>query len=308
MKEQWDEGEEPEEIETVLKVVPSSYRQYLDVFSKVKAEKPPPHHACDHHIEMEGSLPPVGVIYFLSNHESEKLWAYISEHINLCGAYNLLRIKEGGEHLNAFRTKYGSYEYLVMQLGLANAPASFQNFVNDIFSDFLDIFVIVYLDDIMVFSGSKEEHVKLVASVLQRLRDNNLFAKASKWVFHASSMEYLGYFDSSDGLKMDSSKDQRILNSPQTKNIKAFESFLGFAIFYHNFIKNYSKKIISLTSLFKIDSPFIFNNKALSQFQIINQDFNTAPMLSHVNPSLLTIVETNSSDYDFIAVLSQVID
>ncbi|MBW0502060.1 hypothetical protein O181_041775 [Austropuccinia psidii MF-1] len=90
----------------------------------------------------------------------------IFSKIDLCGAYNLLRIKEGGEYLTAFRTKYGSYEYLVMPFGHTKAPGSFQNLVNDILEDFLDIFVLVYLDDIMVFSSSEEEHVKHVASVL----------------------------------------------------------------------------------------------------------------------------------------------
>ncbi|MBW0579125.1 hypothetical protein O181_118840, partial [Austropuccinia psidii MF-1] len=80
LEEQWDEEEEPEEIETVLKVVPPAYHQYLDVFSKVKAEKLPPHRACDHHIELEGLLPPVGVIYSLSRNESETMRAYISEN------------------------------------------------------------------------------------------------------------------------------------------------------------------------------------------------------------------------------------
>ncbi|MBW0543677.1 hypothetical protein O181_083392 [Austropuccinia psidii MF-1] len=129
----------------------------------------------------------------------------IFSKIYLCVEYNLLRIKEGGEHLTAFRTKYGSYEYLVMPFGLTNAPASSQNLVNDILADFLDILVVVYLEDIMVFSSSEEEHVKHVASVLQRLRDNNLFSKASKCVFHASYVEYLSYVVSSDGFKMDSS-------------------------------------------------------------------------------------------------------
>ncbi|MBW0548395.1 hypothetical protein O181_088110, partial [Austropuccinia psidii MF-1] len=244
LEEQWDEEEEPEEIETVFKVVPPAYHQYLDVFSKVKAEKLPPHRACDHHIELEGLLHPLGVMYSLSNQDSETLWAYISGNvekvfirtsssstgapvlfvkkkdgglcfcvdyrklnavtrknrypvppmnqfltifngstsfskIDLHGAYNLLRIKEGDEHLTAFRTKYGSYEYLVIPYGLTDSPASFHNLVNDIFSDFLDVLVVVYLDDIMVFSSSEGEHVKHVASVLQRLRDNNLFAKAS---------------------------------------------------------------------------------------------------------------------------------
>ncbi|MBW0516462.1 hypothetical protein O181_056177 [Austropuccinia psidii MF-1] len=304
LEEQWDEEEEPEEIETLLKVVPPGHHQYLDVYSKVKAEKLPPHRACDHHIELKGLLPPVGVIYSLSNQESKKLQAYISENvekgfirpsssstgapvlfvkkkdgglrlcvdycklnsvtrknrypvapmnqiltifnsstifskIDLCGAYNLLRMKEGDEHLIAFGTKYGSYEYLVMPFGLTNAPASFQNIVNDIFADLLDIYVVVYLNDIMVLSSSEEEHVKHVASVLKRLRDNNLFSKAYKCVFHASSVEYLGYIVSSDGLKMDSSKVQKILNWPQPKNIKAIQLFVGFANFYCHFIKNY---------------------------------------------------------------------
>ncbi|MBW0570696.1 hypothetical protein O181_110411 [Austropuccinia psidii MF-1] len=303
LKEQWDEEEEPVEIETVLKVVPPDYHKYLDVFSKVKVVKLPPHHACDHHIELEGPLHPVGVIYSLSKNESETLRDYISENVekgfirqspsstgepvlfvkkkdgglHLCvdyrklnavtrknrypvppmnqlltifngatifskidlhGAYNLLRIKEGDEHLTAFRTKYGSYEYLVMPFGLTNAPASFQNLVNDIFSDLLDIFVVVYLDNIMVFSSSEEEHVKHVVYVLQRLRDNNLFAKASKCVFHASSVGYLGYVVSSEGLKMESSKVQKILNWPQPKNIKELQSFLGFASFSRRFLKN----------------------------------------------------------------------
>ncbi|MBW0580610.1 hypothetical protein O181_120325 [Austropuccinia psidii MF-1] len=177
-----------------------------------------------------------------------------------------------------------------MPFGLTNAPASFQNLVNDIFADFLDIFVVVYLDDIMVFSSSQEEHVKHVASVLQRLRDNNLFAKASKCVFHASSVEYLGYVVSSEGLKMDSSKVQQILNWPQPKNIKALQSFLGFAKFYCHLIKNYFKKISALTALLKKDSPLIFNEEALSQFQILKEAFTTAPILPHFNPSLPTIL------------------
>ncbi|MBW0481362.1 hypothetical protein O181_021077 [Austropuccinia psidii MF-1] len=80
-EEQWDDKEETEEIETVLRVVPPDYHHYLDVFSKVKAKKPPPHHSGDHHIEQEGLLPPAGVIYSLSNHESEKLQSYISENL-----------------------------------------------------------------------------------------------------------------------------------------------------------------------------------------------------------------------------------
>ncbi|MBW0492185.1 hypothetical protein O181_031900 [Austropuccinia psidii MF-1] len=221
LEELWDEEEEPEEIETVINIVPSAYQNFLDVFSKVEADNLPPHHTCDHHIELEGSLPPAGVIYSLSNKESDTLRAYILENVekgfiqpsfsskgapvlfvknkddNLClcvnycrlnavirknkyplphinqlltflncssicskidlfGASNLLRIKEGDEHLKCFRTKYGSYEYLIMPFGLTNAPASFQNLFNYIFSNLLDVYLVVSLDDINFFPSLRK--------------------------------------------------------------------------------------------------------------------------------------------------------
>ncbi|MBW0514858.1 hypothetical protein O181_054573 [Austropuccinia psidii MF-1] len=215
----------------------------------------------------------------------------IFSKIDLHGAYNLLRIKEGDENLTSVRTKYGSYEYLVMPFGLTNDPASFQIVVNNIFPDFLDVFFVVYLDDIMVFSSSEEEHVKHVTSVVQALWDNNLFAKASKCVFHASSVEYLGYVVSSEGLKMDFSKVQQILNWSQPKSIKALQSFLGFARFYCHFIKNYSKRISALTSLLKKDSPFIFNEEAL---KTDSSDYALGAVLSQVNDSGNHSIECDS--------------
>ncbi|MBW0522445.1 hypothetical protein O181_062160 [Austropuccinia psidii MF-1] len=193
-----------------------------------------------------------------------------------------------------------------MPFGLPNAAASFQNLVNDTFVDLSDIFVVVYLDDIMVLSSSGEEHAKNAFSVLQKLGDNNCSSKASKCVFHSSSVEYLCYVGSIDGLKMDSSKFQQILNWPQQKNIKALQCFLGFSNFYFHLIKNYSKKLTALTLILNKDSPFIFNEKALNKFQLLKESFTTGPILSHFNASLPAIVETNASDNSFFAVLSQV--
>ncbi|MBW0583152.1 hypothetical protein O181_122867 [Austropuccinia psidii MF-1] len=160
----------------------------------------------------------------------------------------------------------------------------------------------------MVFSKSEEEHVTHVSTVLSRLRANNLFAKASKCLFHVSSVEYLGYVVSSEGLKMDQAKVQQILNWPPPRNLKALQSFLGFANFYRRFIKNYSKKISSLTSFLKKDSHFPLNEEALRQFHQLKEAFTTAPILSHFDPSLPTIVETDASDYALGAVLSQISD
>ncbi|MBW0559461.1 hypothetical protein O181_099176 [Austropuccinia psidii MF-1] len=268
LEKEWDEKEEPEEIETVLKLVLSTLYQKnesetLRAYNSENVEKVfirPSSSSTGTPVlfvkKKDGGLclcvdycklnavtrknrypvPPMNQLLIVLND------ATIFSKIDLCGSYNLLRIKEGDEHLTAFRSKYGIHEYLVMPFGLTNAPALFQNLVNDIFADFLDICVLLYLDDIMVFSSSQEEYFKHVASVLQILRDNSLFAKASKCVFHTSSVQYLGYVVSSEGLKMDSSKAQQILNWPQPKNMKAIQSFLGVANFYCCFIENYSKK------------------------------------------------------------------
>ncbi|MBW0473190.1 hypothetical protein O181_012905 [Austropuccinia psidii MF-1] len=193
-----------------------------------------------------------------------------------------------------------------MPFGLKNAPASFQNFVNDIIYDLVDIYVVVYLDEIMVFSKYEEEHVTHVSTVPSRLRSHNLFAKASKFLFHVSSVEYLGYIVSSEGLKMDQERLQQVFNWQPPRNLKDLQSFLGFSNFYHCFIKNYSKEINSLTSFLQKDSPFSLNEESLRQFHQLKESFPTAPILSHLNPSLPTIVKTDASDYSLGAVLSKV--
>ncbi|MBW0539363.1 hypothetical protein O181_079078 [Austropuccinia psidii MF-1] len=226
----------------------------------------------------------------------------------LNSAYNLLRIKEGDKHFTCFRTKNGSYESFVMPFGLTNAPASFQNLFNDVFYDLLDIYVVVYLDEIMVFSKSEEEHVTHVSTVLSRLRANDLVAKASKCLLHVSSLEYLGYIVSSEVLKMDQGKVQKILNWPPPRHIKALQSFLGFATFDCHFIKNSSKNISSLTSFLKKDSNFWLNEEALRHCHQLTEAFTPSPILYHFNPYLPTIVETDSSEYALGAVLSQFSD
>ena len=124
--------------------------------------------------------------------------------------YHLVRITAGDEWKTAFRTHYRSFEWLVMPEGLTNAPTAFQRFMNDVFADMMDINVIVYLDDILVYSNDLSEHKQHVREVLRRLRANGLFAHADKCEFHITSCEYLGYMLSPDGLTMASNKVQII--------------------------------------------------------------------------------------------------
>ncbi|MBW0492621.1 hypothetical protein O181_032336 [Austropuccinia psidii MF-1] len=160
----------------------------------------------------------------------------------------------------------------------------------------------------MVFSKSVEEHFTHVSTVLPRLRGNNLFAKASKCLFHVSSVDYLGYIVSSQVLKINQENFQKILNEAPPINLRNLQPFLVFANFYHRFIKNYSKKIGLLTSFLQKDSHFPLNQEALRQIHQLKDGFTTAPILSHFNPSLPRIVETDASDYSWGSVLSQVSD
>ena len=145
-------------------------------------------------------------------------------------AYHLVRIAPGDEWKTAFRTRYGSYEWLVMPFGLTNAPAAFQRFVNTIFADMLDVCVVMYLDNILIYSEDMESHQQHIWEVLCRLRLHGLFTKPEKCEFHSDSVEYLGYCLSPEGLTMSLDKIQTISDWPEPCKVKDIQSFLGFAI------------------------------------------------------------------------------
>ncbi len=175
--------------------------------------------------------------------------ARIYTKLDLRHAYHLVRIAEGDEWKTAFQTRYGSFEWRVMPFGLTNAPAAFQRFVNDIFADMLDVSVVVYLDDILIYSDNPADHQEHICEVLRRLRANGLYCKGSKCEFHWDSVEYLGYILSPEGLRMSEDKVKAILDWPVPRKVKDIQSFLGFANFYRRFIHEYSDIVIPLTHL-----------------------------------------------------------
>ena len=121
----------------------------------------------------------------------------------LKSGYNLIRIKEGDEWKTAFRTRYGHFEYLVMPFGLANAPATFQKMINEIFKDMIDLGVVIYLDDIPIYSENEADHISLVKRVLSRLQDHKLAIAPEKYKWHKSKVNFRGYIISTDGVEMD---------------------------------------------------------------------------------------------------------
>ncbi len=149
-----------------------------------------------------------------------------------------LRIREGDEWKTAFITPAGHYEYRVMPYGLANSPSVFQGYMNKVFRDFLHRFVIVYIDDILIYSRNLAEHRHHMKQVLQKLRQHRLYLKLEKCEFHRSTVQFLSYVISQDGILMDQGKVKAIKEWPLPQSVKDLQRFLGFANFYRRFIKN----------------------------------------------------------------------
>ncbi|KAG0161663.1 hypothetical protein PDIDSM_2095 [Penicillium digitatum] len=176
--------------------------------------------------------------------------------IDIISAFNNLRIAKGQEYLTAFRTRLGLFESLVMPFGLTGAPASFQRFINDTLREYLDCFCTAYLDDILIYSRTRAEHIEHVRKVLQRLREAGLFAKLSKCEFCVSETKFLGIIIGEDGIP-----------------------FIGFGNFYRRFIRDFSKVIAPLVRLTKKDVRFEWTPVCQLSFEALKKAFTSAPVL-----------------------------
>ncbi|KAL0198153.1 hypothetical protein M9458_006693, partial [Cirrhinus mrigala] len=226
--------------------------------------------------------------------------------LDLRSAYNLVRIREGDKWKTAFVTPTGHYEYLVMPYGLSISPSVFQTFMNEVFWEFLLQFVIVYIDDILIYSQNMAEHRQHVQQVLHKLRQYQLYLKLEKCEFHQSSVYFLGYNISAEGVHMDQRKVDAILKWPQPCTVKELQRFLGFSNFYRRFIQGYSSITAPLTSLLQGKPKHLtWNPAAHEAFQHLKHLFSTAPLLHHPDPELPFTVEVDASTAGVGAVLSQ---
>uniref|UniRef100_A0A8C2B1F0 Gypsy retrotransposon integrase-like protein 1 n=1 Tax=Cyprinus carpio TaxID=7962 RepID=A0A8C2B1F0_CYPCA len=231
--------------------------------------------------------------------------AKVFTKLDLRNAYHLVRIREGDEWKTAFNTPLGHFEYRVLPFGLVNAPAVFQALINDVLRDMLNLFVFVYLDDILIFSPSLQIHVQHVRRVLQRLLENRLFVKAEKCSFHASSITFLGSVISAEGISMDPAKVQAVLDWPVPDSRVSLQRFLGFANFYRRFIRNFSQVAAPLTALTSVKSRFGWSGPAQEAFDRLKTLFTSAPILLTPDSSRQFIVEVDASEVGVGAVLSQ---
>ncbi|QRW26175.1 Retrotransposable element Tf2 protein [Rhizoctonia solani] len=231
--------------------------------------------------------------------------AKIFTKLDLQWGYNNVRIKEGDEWKTAFRTKYGLFEYLVMPFGLTNAPAAFQHFMNDLFRDLIDVSVVIYLDNILIFSEDPKDHPAHVREVLSQLMKNQLFCKLSKCHFHVTTVDYLGIVISPAGFSMDQKKVEAVTSWPQPRTVKQVQAFLGFVNYLRRFIPNFSSVARPLHNLTRKETPWSWGNLEEAAFQELKVLVTKSPVLIHSNPELPYYLETDASGVAMGAILSQ---
>ena len=224
--------------------------------------------------------------------------------IDLRSGYHQIRLDEESIPLTAFRTRYGHFEFQVLPFGLTNAPATFMSLMNQIFSEHLDKFVIVYLDDILIYSDTWEEHLRHIKKTLQILREQKLYAKVSKCCFGAQEVDYLGFILRPSGVAIDPHKTKAIKEWPQPESKKEVQSFLGLVNYYRRFIPGCSNIAKPLTELTK-DVPFQWTDRTQDSFEMLKSKITSAPVLQTFHPDYPTIVTTDASTFAIGAVLEQ---
>lgn len=231
--------------------------------------------------------------------------AKVFSKIDLRSGYHQIRVASRDVHKTAFRTRYGHFEFLALPFGLTNAPATFMRLMNDVLRPLLDSCVVVYLDDILVYSPSIQEHESHLRQVLTLLRRHQLYGKLSKCEFFKESVEFLGHIVCGEGIKTDPIKIQAVQEWPTPRNVSEVRGFLGLANFYHKFVDKFAHRAAPLTDLLRKDQDFQWAESQEQAFQDLKQALVAAPVLRVADPKLDFILHTDASGFAVGAVLSQ---
>mgnify|MGYP000961308023 FL=1 len=231
--------------------------------------------------------------------------AQVFSKLDLRMGYHQIRIREQDIPKTAFRTSFGSYEYTVMSFGLVNAPPTFSRMMNFIFNAYTNDFVLVYLDDILVFSKNKEDHAKHLRLVLDKLREHQFYAKFSKCEFWLDEVLYLGHIISAKGIAVNPEKVSAIVNWEPPQNVKQLRSFLGLASYCRRFVENFSKIAKPLSNLLQKHVKYVWSPECDIAFNTLKEKLITAPVLTPPDESKPYEVFCDASLQGLGAVLMQ---
>jgi hypothetical protein len=199
--------------------------------------------------------------------------------IDLRSWYHQLKIRESDIPKTSFRTRYGLYECTVMSFRLTNVSGYFMYLMNKVFMEYLDKFVVVFIDDILIFSKTEEEHEKHIRLVLEKLRSNKLYAKFSKCEFWLTKVAFLGHVISAGGVSVDPGKVKDVLNWLPPTTALEIQSFLGLAGYYRRFIKDFSKIAKPMTKLLEKNKAFEWTAECQASFEELRKHLTSAPVL-----------------------------
>ncbi|KAI3758531.1 hypothetical protein L6452_06096 [Arctium lappa] len=231
--------------------------------------------------------------------------ATLFSKIDLKSGYHQIRVKEGDEWKTAFKTKFGLYEWLVMPFGLTNAPSTFMRLMNHVLREFIGKFVVVYFDDILIYSKNLIEHREHVQVVLSTLRAEKLYANMKKCTFCVHKVVFLGFVVTAQGIQVDDEKVKAIKDWPTPTNPSEVRSFHGLASFYRRFVRDFSTKAAPLNDLVKNNVKFEWGPSQDEAFNRLKLDLTTAPVLALPDFGKSFEVECDASGIGIGAVLMQ---
>ncbi len=234
--------------------------------------------------------------------------ATIFSKFDMPTSYQLLRVRPGDEKWTTILTRYGAFQSKVVREGLSNAGACFQFFLNDIFNALLDKGVIIYIDDILVYSRTKEEHVETCKEVFRILQKHSLYLKAAKCDFNKDRIGFLGFVISNGQVTMEETKLEAVRDWPAPKTVKEVQKFLGFANFYRRFIYGFAGVTRPLTALTRKSRPWQWGKEEIEAFEKLKTSFTSAPILRQFDDTRVCFLETDASDFAIAGVLSQRFD
>jgi hypothetical protein len=221
--------------------------------------------------------------------------ASVFSKIDLRSGYHQLKIQELNIPKTAFHTRYGLYEYTVMSFRLTNEPAYFMYLMNKVFMEYLDKFVVVFIDDILIFSKMEEEHEKHLRMVLEKLKSNQLYAKFNKCEFWLTEVTFLRHVISTRGVSVDPSKVKDVLNWMPPTNASEIQSFLGLTGYYRRFIKDFSKIAKPMTRLLEKNKDFDWTEQCQASFEELKKKLTSAPVLILPNISKMFDIYCDAS-------------